>query len=619
MKYLRRVLPYLRPYKGQAVFLVALMLFGVVTGLLAPWPMKILIDSVLGREPLPHWLVRLGATSGAGGKMLLLFGVVAAGLALRLLENTVAVISSYCHTRLEQSIVLDFRSDMFTHAQKLPFAYFDRAKSGMLIYQVNFQGDAAAGLLMAVPPLLQSSLMLIGMLIVSLRLDWALALVAMAVAPFLYWSIGYYATHIQTRLREVKGLEGLSLSVVHEALSMFRVVTAFCRQPFEYQRFRKIGQEAVDARVQVTVRQTLFSFAVNMTTATGTALVLAIGAWHVLQGKLTIGDMLVVIAYIAAVYKPLEAISYTIGALQDKFVNLRFAWEVLDTDPEIKDAPDAIALERAKGRITFENVDFSYSGRDATLRDICFEASPGQVIAVVGPTGAGKTTLLSLLPRFYVPGRGRILLDGIDISTLTLQSLREQISLVPQEPMLFSGTIASNIRYGKLDASDEEVIAAARAANAHDFIDRLPRKYETELGERGAQLSGGERQRICVARAFLKDAPVLILDEPTSAIDSRTEAVILDALDRLMVGRTTFMIAHRLSTIHHSDWVLVLDQGKIVEQGTHQQLIAHDGLYKHLNDLQTGHRPRRSRDAGPVNETPVDEDDDGETSTDAAA
>ena len=314
--------------------------------------------------------------------------------------------------------------------------------------------------------------------------------------------------------------------------------------------------------MDVTVRQTLFSLAVTTTTAIGTAMVLGLGAYHAIQGRVTAGELLVVLAYIAAVYKPLETISYTVGALQDNLVGLRMAFHVLDTEPVVQEAPQPVSIGRAVGAVRFEGVHFEYPGRAGTLTDISLDVQPGQVVAIVGPTGAGKTTLMNLIPRFYDPQRGRVLLDGRDVRTLSLESLRRQISMVPQEPVLFSGTIADNIRYGRLQATMDEIVEAARAANAHDFIERLADGYQTDIGERGVRLSGGERQRICVARAFLKDAPILILDEPTSSIDSKTEAIILDALDELMVGRTTFMIAHRLSTIRHADLIATLDRGR---------------------------------------------------------
>jgi ATP-binding cassette subfamily B protein/subfamily B ATP-binding cassette protein MsbA len=475
----------------------------------------------------------------------------------------------------------------------MSMAYHDRRRAGMMIYVINSQGDCVARLIMTVPQMSQSVLTLIGMFWIAFRMDWQLALLCLTVVPFLYYSVGYYATHIQQRLLVVRTMEAESLSIVHEAINMLRVIVAFGQEGYEQKRFRSQGERTVAARVMLTVRQTLFSLVVNTATAAGTALVLGVGAYHVLQGRLTIGQLLVIMAYIAAVYKPLEAISTTIGSLQEIFVNLQCAFEVLDTVPEIRDAANARHIPHVSGRVTFENVSFSYEGRKDTLRNIELDAQPGQVIAIVGPTGAGKTTMMSLLPRFYTPTQGRILLDGIDTTEYKLHTLRSHISVVLQDPLLFSATVAENILYGRPDASMLEAVEAAKAANAHEFIMRLPQQYETELGERGAKLSTGERQRIAVARAFLKNAPVLILDEPTSSIDSKTESVILDALDRLMVGRTTFIIAHRLSTIRYSDIILVMNNGHIVERGTHNELLNARGMYYQLYEMQTTQRISR--------------------------
>ena len=592
MKYIPRALRYLRPYWKLAALSVVLILLSSAAALLMPWPLKILVDNVLENHPLPPFLAGIFGT-GSDIRFTLLVFAVLAGLAIALIDSGLTVLSNYINTKMDQRMVLDFRSDLFQHAQRLSLSFHDQRRSGQLIFAINGQADAVARLVMIIPPLAQSVITLIGMVWIVVAIDLKLALLSLTVVPFLYYSIRYYTTRIETRLQQVKGMEGETLSIIHEAISMLRVIVAFGREPYEYRRFREQGERAVDARVKLTVRQTLFSLAVNLITAFGTALVLGFGAYKVLQGNLTVGELLVVMAYIAAVYQPLEAISSTAGSIQELLISLRISFELLDTEPEIKDAPGAISIDQTPGRVRFDCVNFSYNKRKDTLKDISFEVEPGQVVAVVGPTGAGKTTLISLIPRFYDPVGGRILLDGKEIRDLTVKSLRQQISIVQQEPLLFRGTIADNIRYGRLEASMDEIMQAANDANAHDFIMRLPQQYETEIGERGSQLSGGERQRICVARAFLKDAPILILDEPTSSIDSKTESIILDALDRLMAGRTTFMVAHRLSTVRNADMILVLDHGRIVEQGTHDDLLESDGLYKHLYEVQTARARRK--------------------------
>ncbi|HXC45397.1 MAG TPA: ABC transporter ATP-binding protein, partial [Solirubrobacteraceae bacterium] len=381
----------------------------------------------------------------------------------------------------------------------------------------------------------------------------------------------------------------------NEAMGMLRVIVSFGREGYEHRRFREQGQTAVDERVKLTVSQSTYSLGVQTASAFGVSLVMGLGAWHVIQGRLSIGELVVLITYITSVYQPLEQISGTMGMIHEQLVQFNSSLRLLDTKPEVVERPGAHAIVRARGSVSADGVCFSYPARRDTLSDICFDARPGERIAIVGETGAGKSTLMSLLIRFYDPERGRILLDGIDIRDLTLHSLRSQISIVLQEPLLFSGTIEENILYGDLEASPERVRSAARGANAHDFIERLPEGYQMEIGEGGAQLSGGERQRICIARAFLKDAPILILDEPTSSIDSKTEAVVLDALDELMEGRTSFVIAHRLSTVRHADQILVMSAGRIVERGSHEQLLGINGVYHQLHDAQTRARRRPAK------------------------
>jgi ABC-type multidrug transport system fused ATPase/permease subunit len=586
MRNVLRAFGYLRPHWPLAILSVVILVVDALVDLLTPWPLKIVVDNALGNELLPPMVAApLGAL--ANDRAAILVFAVVGGLVITIVNNSLTVLNSYIQTRIEQRMVLACRSDLFEHAQRLSLTFHDQNRTGDFMYRINFQAAAVGDIVMTIPPLVQSAITLVGMLWISYHIDWQLTLLAMIVVPFLYYSIGYYASHVHPRVMHARGLEMQSLNIVHEAMAMMRVIIAFTRESHEQHRFREQGEEAVDARVKVTVRQTMFTLAVTVITAVGTTLVLGFGAYRVLQGDLTLGQLLVIMAYIAAIYSPLQAISSAVAPISDHLVNLRMAFELLDTEPEIKDAPDAISIDRAVGHVRFEDIHFSYPGRVDTLKGISFEAPAGHVVAIVGPTGAGKTTLMSLLPRFYDPKQGRILLDGIDTRKLKVESLRAQISVVLQEPLLFSGTIADNIRYGRLEASMDEVMQAARDANAHEFITGLPEQYETMLGERGAKLSGGERQRIAVARAFLKDAPILILDEPTSAIDSKTEAVILEALERLMRGRTTFMIAHRLSTIRDADLIVVLNRGQLVETGTHEELLDLGGMYRQLHDVQT--------------------------------
>lgn len=592
MTYIFRSLYLLRPHWWSVCLMMALILINSVLGLLAPWPFKFLIDYALTEGKPPDWLQAwLGSHNF---RLRLLYACAATEVAIIFLHQILMVCQTYVETRIEQCIDRDFRSRLFAHAMDLSLAYHDNRRSGMLIYIINSQGSAVASLLMTLPALLQSVIMLIGMLIILSRMHWSLAVVSLFVIPTLFFASRYYATRMKTRIGFAKEQEGNALSVIHEAISMMRVIVAFCRQKLEHRRYLDAAQQAMNARLGVTIRQTMFSLVIRMSTGIGRAVAWTFGGLLALAGKLTVGDLTIVLTYIENVYDPLEAIAYTYTGWQDQFASLRASFGLLDTKPDIAEKPDPIPVTDCRGRIEFQHVDFAYEGRTDTLMDVTFTAQPGQVTAIVGPTGAGKTTLISLIPRFYDAIQGTILLDGVDIKDLGLDSLRQQVSIVLQEPLLFSMSIKDNIRYGRLDATDEEIHAAARAANAHDFITKLPQGYDTQLGERGSRLSGGERQRVCVARAFLRDSPILILDEPTSSIDSKTEAVILDSLDRLMEGRTTFMIAHRLSTIRRADWILVMDHGRVVEQGTHDELLGRDGLYRQLFDLQNKQAERKA-------------------------
>jgi ATP-binding cassette subfamily B protein len=590
-KSLPRVSPYLRPYRKYLIGVMALTVVTATLGLAEPWPLAVILNQVLNEAnpsgPI-EWLFGSDPTT-----WIVLVTMVLARFFVIAFGNAFTVLSHYLGSKTEQNMVMDLRSDLFAHVQRLSFTFHDERQTGALMSQINLQAASVGNIVMVVPPIVEAFLTLAGMLGIAILIDWEVALLAMLVVPLLYWSFGIYGTRIVPRLRNVQQLEWRSLSIVHEAMAMLRVIVSFGREDYEHQRFREQGQTAVDERVKLTVSQSMYTLFVQTTTAAGTSLVLGFGAWHVMQGKIAVGELIVLMTYIASVYQPLEQISTTVGMIHEELVQFNASLDLLDKEPEVKEKPDAVALGRARGRVVARDVGFAYRGRRETLVDVSFEAAPGERVAVVGHTGAGKSTLMSLLIRFYDPASGGIELDGVDLRDVRLDSLREQISVVLQEPLLFSGTIEENIRYGKLDAGKEQVVEAARAANAHDFISGLPDGYATQLGERGAQLSGGERQRICVARAFLKDAPVLILDEPTSSIDSKTEGVILDALDDLMVGRTSFMIAHRLSTVRHADQIVVLERGRVAERGTHEDLVERDGVYRQLHEAQNRERVRR--------------------------
>jgi ABC-type multidrug transport system fused ATPase/permease subunit len=583
----KRVFPYLRPHWRLVVG--SYLATGAAAGaaLLAPWPIAIVIDQVSAK----HEGGLVGDLLGDGNRTKVLAFAIVGGFVLTALHYSFEVLAEYFTTKLASHMTLDLRSDLFEHSQKLSQAFHDEARAGAMIYTINNAAESAGQITVAFPPLSQAALTLAGMLLVAFEIDPLVALLSLSVIPFIYSSTGYYTNRIEPQLYRVRNIEHNSLNVVYEAVKMMRVIVAFRREDHEYGRFREWAQQALNVRVNLTVRQTMFSMAVNLITAAGTALVLWFGAEHVISGRMTPGQLLVMMTYIAEVYGPLRSVSTTITVIQDQVISLRMAFGLLAREPDVVERPDAIALPLVHGRVTYRDVGFRYAARnDAAVDGVSFDVRPGDRIGIVGPTGAGKSTLMSLLPRFVDANSGSVLVDGYDVRELTLDCVRHAISIVHQETMLFSGTIAYNILYGRLDATQEEMIAASRAANIHDFVAGLPDGYQTELGEGGRQLSGGERQRIAIARAFLKDAPILILDEPTASLDLRTEGAILDALDKLMENRTTFLIAHRLSTLRGVGRVLVIDHGRLIEDGTPEQLVGRDGLYAQFAAAQTGRR-----------------------------
>lgn len=588
MHFYARLIPFLRPYKDRFAAYFGITVVSTCLGLLTPWPMKIIVDSVIGNQHLPGILDALVPTSILADKITLLVVSIAAGIVVRSAAGVLQVFSSRISVMVRQKTVLNLKSRLFDHLQKQSLTFYDTRRTGDLIYRINSDVWGLDEIIGTIMPLVVSTGTLIGMLWIMAYLNWQLALLALIIAPLLYSTYGFYSKHFEKRQEEVQRLEGESMSILQEALSSVRVIKAFTREEHEHSRFVRQGDSAANARIRLTTHQVTYSAVVGLITLTGTSVMLGTGAYQILRGSLTLGELLVILAYLASVYGPLESISTAATYLHGYLAKMKRIFEILDTQPEIQDRPGAVALPRVRGDIAFENVNFSYPGRTHTLRNANADVRAGQVIGIVGPTGAGKTTLVSLILRFYDPTRGRVLVDGHDIRDVQLKSLREQVGLVLQDPILFQGTVRENISYGKLDATFDEIVRAATLANAHEFISALPDEYETQVGERGLMMSGGEKQRISIARAFLKNAPILILDEPTAALDAQTESLIMDALNRLMKGRTTFIIAHRLSTVRNADFILVIDHGVIVERGRHEELREAGGLYAKLCRQQLG-------------------------------
>jgi ATP-binding cassette subfamily B protein len=463
-------------------------------------------------------------------------------------------------------LVLGFRAQLFGHAQRLSLAYHDSRGTSDSTYRIQYDATALPSIAVeGVIPLVTAAGTVAGMVYLTIQIDWQLALVALTVAPILFLTSWAYRPRLRSQSRAVKKLESSALAVVQEVLTALRVVKAFGQEARERDRLVRCSREGMGARLRLLLIEGGFGSVISLTTAAGAAAVLFLGTRHVQSGVLTLGQLLQVMVYLTQLYAPLKTLSRKATSLQSHLASAERAFALLDEAPDVAERSHARPLVRAAGAVTCRHVSFAYGADPPVLRDIAFEVGPGTRVGIAGMTGAGKTTLVNLLTRFYDPTEGHILLDGVDLRDYRLADLRNQFAIVLQDSVLFSTSIAENIAYARPGASEEEIIQAAKAANAHDFIARLPQGYQTPVGERGMRLSGGERQRLALARAFLKDAPLLILDEPTSSVDIRTESVILEAMERLMRGRTTFLIAHRLSTMEHCDLLLCIEGGRLVD------------------------------------------------------
>jgi ATP-binding cassette subfamily B protein len=532
--------------------------------LLYPIPLKIAVDSALGQQPLPALVARLIASSHP--QMAALSLAIGMLLAIAVLANLQGLASWWLQTYTGEKLVWDFRAELLNHVQRLPLAFHDRYGATDSVYRIQHDAPALQYVaIQGVIPLITAVFMLIGMIYVTARIDFILAVIALTITPALFFLSLASSRLVRKRSREVKELDTSAMSVIQEVLGSIRVIKAFGQENREHERFVRHSSKRMSGQVRLSILQAIYNMLVGLTIACGTGAALYVGVRHVRAGMLTIGSLLVVMAYIGQMYQPLQLLSTKVTDLEIWFASLERAFMLFDQSTEIEESPDAKPLVRAEGHFEFRDVSFEYDKSGRGLQHISFQIPAGARVGIVGGTGAGKTTLLNLLMRFYDPCQGQVLLDGLDLREYRISDLRRQFSVVLQEPVLFGASISENIAYGKPDATDQEIIAAAQAAASHDFISKFPEGYDTRPGERGALLSGGERQRISLARAFLRNSPILIMDEPTSSVDMQTEGSIMGAINNLMRGRTTFMIAHRLHTLKTCDIILVLEHGRLVE------------------------------------------------------
>jgi ATP-binding cassette subfamily B protein len=586
----RQVLASLRPYRGMFIFALAQVVLIGGAELLKPWPLKLIIDNVLGGQPLAWPLL-----AGCSPQVVLLAACVGL-VGIYVILGGLGVLNNYTTIRIGQSMVNDLRGALYNHLQRLSLAFHNRRQVGDLLYRVTADTYSIQTLTMnGVFPILTSLVLLIGMTIVMLRIDWLLTLLALGVCPLLFATISTMSKRINQAATAAHERESAIYSLVQRTMSAIRVIQAFTKEEEEHRRFMMASAESLSANLRLYNLQTLYSGVVNVVIALGTALVVWVGARHAMNGMLSVGELVVFTTYLASLYGPINTISQTLGLIEGGKAGLMRVHEILAVEHDLAEGKRVVPTDGVRGDIVFDNVAFGYVPGQPVLRGINLRVTPGQTVAVVGPTGAGKSTLVSLLPRFYDPQEGRVLLDGIDIREFTLASLRQQVAMVLQPPLVFPITIGENIAYGRPGASREAVERAARLARIHETIVRLPQEYDTLVGEQGATLSEGERQRLTIARAILRNAPILILDEPTSSVDAETEALIMEGLEQLMAGHTTFIIAHRLSTVRRADVIVVIRGGLIVEQGSFTELMRRQGPFAVLYRTQFSEQEKRQR------------------------
>jgi len=578
-----------RPYRGLVVVIFLAMLVETAMSLAGPWPLKIILDNAVGTHRAPEWLVRLLGPSFLGDKMAFAVAAACAAVIIAALGAVASYVDNYYTESVGQWVAHDLRMRVYKHLDRLALAYYDTHQTGTLLSTItsdvgtiqNFTSSATLGILVDL-------LTIFGMLGLMFWMNWDFALIAVAVTPILLMFVARFKKAVQAATHEVRRRQSDIVATVQQGLESMRVVKAYGRQALEEAHLGEVSRATVDAALKARRVKSLLSPVVTVTVSLCTGFVLWRGASLILSGAMTVGELTVFLAYLNKFFKPVQDLAKMTNTIAQTAVGVDRVRDILDTDVKIPERPDAHEPGPLRGEIVFDHVAFAYNPEAHVLRDVHFTIKPGQFVGIIGGTGGGKSTVVSLIPRFYDPTGGRILIDGMDLRDYTLQGLRGQIGFVLQDTALFRGTVRDNIAYGRPEATQEEIVEAAKLANAHEFIARMPHGYETMVGERGTTLSGGQRQRIGIARALIRNSPILILDEPTAALDTESERLVIEALERLMKGRTVITIAHRLSTIRDAHKIVVLREGLVAEQGTHEELVTLGGVYAELHRIQVG-------------------------------
>jgi ATP-binding cassette, subfamily B, bacterial len=584
MSIYRRVFRYYRPFLPQTVVGLALSLISIGLNLLKPWPFKIIVDDILPHPVvLAHFRFFAGLNTPTFDRTETILVLCLALVVIQFLWGVCNWATNYILVKVGLQTLLKLRTDLYAYLQSLSLKYHDVRRSSDSSFRVAYDSQSIQTIYnKGFTGIFGSVVTLIGTFAIMVQLDWQLTLLSLGIVPLIIAAIYFFAHRIRRESTFIQEQESAVLAQAQEGLSSIRMVHAFGREEFEVLQFHQQARQSLQANLRLTLTNINSALVISTLMVFGTAAMYYLGTLHVLAGTLTLGTLLVFSAYLLMLYQPLESITYTAWAMEGATAGAKRCFEVLDREDDVVDSPSAVTIETVKGAIGFQNVSFGYAEGRQVLHDVDLRIEPNQMIAIVGGTGAGKSTLLSLVPRFYDPTSGSVTLDGRDVREIKKKSLRAQIGIVLQDTLLFSTTIRENIAYGRSDATDDEIIDAAKRAQADEFIRQLPNGYSSTVGERGGQLSVGQRQRIGIARAFLKNAPILLLDEPTSALDPTTEAAIMETIKELMRGRTTLIATHRLATIHDVDRIVVVEHGRIVEEGRGSELLARGGVYAKL-------------------------------------